>query len=209
MVSHYRIIKYLAMVRKIFCLLMYMIFICRVSSAEAEDNDGVFCTSDFINVLDFRQPSGIGLKIPKVGVDVQSTFSRGDSVFLGCTNLRSARRTQYFSQIQQFSLRKQSLCSTYVIPESNAHSHFAAITQVWGNYELVIGVSGQGLFVFDAQKVDILQSLSTVSTVSAQETWNVREVIGPNDLYYPSFDYLASRVLLVSRDRPALWRYLS
>ncbi|CDO99260.1 unnamed protein product [Coffea canephora] len=178
----------------------------RVSSSEAEGNDGVFCTSDFINVLDFRQPSGIGLKIPKVGVDVQSTFSRGDSVFMGCTNLRSAGRKQYCSQIQQFSLRKQRLYSTYVVPESNAHSHFTAITQVWGNSELVIGVNGQGLFVFDALKDDVLQSLDPDS---GKDMWNVREVIGPDDLYSPSFDYLASRVLLVSRDRPALWRYLS
>ncbi|XP_027119621.1 KIN14B-interacting protein At4g14310 [Coffea arabica] len=178
----------------------------RVSSSEAEGNDGVFCTSDFINVLDFRQPSGIGLKIPKVGVDVQSTFSRGDSVFMGCTNLRSAGRKQHCSQIQQFSLRKQRLYSTYVVPESNAHSHFTAITQVWGNSELVIGVNGQGLFVFDALKDDVLQSLDTDS---GKDMWNVREVIGPDDLYSPSFDYLASRVLLVSRDRPALWRYLS
>ena len=94
----------------------------------------------------------------------------------------------------------------YVVPESNAHSHFTAITQVWGNSELVIGVNGQGLFVFDALKDDVLQSLDPDS---GKDMWNVREVIGPDDLYSPSFDYLASRVLLVSRDRPALWRYLS
>ncbi|KAL3506164.1 hypothetical protein ACH5RR_031546 [Cinchona calisaya] len=177
----------------------------RVSSSEAEGNDGVFCTSDSINVLDFRQPSGIGLKIPKVGIDVQSAFSRGDSLFLGCTNLKSVGRKQYFSQIQQFSLRKQRLYSTYALPESNAHSHFTAITQVWGNSELVFGVTGQGLFVFDALKDDVLQSLN----IDSGNTRNVREVIGPDNMYSPSFDYLASRVLLVSRDRPALWRYLS
>ncbi|XP_057794931.1 uncharacterized protein LOC131011152 isoform X1 [Salvia miltiorrhiza] len=51
-----------------------------ISSAEAEGSDGVFCTSDSINVLDFWQPLGIAFKIPKVGVDVQSAFSLGDSI---------------------------------------------------------------------------------------------------------------------------------
>lgn len=69
-----------------------------------------------------------------------------------------------------------------------------------------MGVNGLGLFVFDALKDDGLQSSSTVD---CHNTQNVREIIGPDDLYSPSFDYLASRVLLVSRDRPALWRYLS
>ncbi|KAI8566512.1 hypothetical protein RHMOL_Rhmol02G0046400 [Rhododendron molle] len=74
----------------------------RVSSSEAEGNDGVFCTPDSINLLDFRHPSGVGLKIPKLGVIATSVFSRGDSIFLGCNNARS-------SGMQQFSLRKQKL----------------------------------------------------------------------------------------------------
>lgn len=156
-------------------------------------------------MLDFRQPTGIAIKMPKVGLDVQSVFSRGDSVVLGGTNLKSAAKNQYCSQIQQFSLRKQRLHSTYMLPESNAHSHFSAITQVWGNSGIVMGVNGMGLFVFDAVKDDELQS----STTDCRNMQCVREVIGPDDLYSPSFDYLSSRVLLVSRDRPALWRYLS
>ncbi|XWS13880.1 hypothetical protein CRYUN_Cryun36dG0076800 [Craigia yunnanensis] len=177
----------------------------RVSSSEAEGNDGVFCTPDSINILDFRHPSGIGAKIAKVGVNVQSVFSRGDSVFLGCTHVRSSGKKHPCSQVQQFSSRKQRLLSTYSLPESNAHSHFSAITQVWGNSNLVMGVCGLGLFVFDTLKDDALQPFIH-DNGSAQ---NVREIVGPDNLYSPSFDYLSSRVLLISRDRPALWRHLS
>lgn len=165
----------------------------------------MFCTSDSINVLDFRHPSGIGLKIPKVGANVQSVFSRGDSLYLGCTIVKSTVKRQVSSQIQQFSLRKQKLCSTYVLPESNAHSHYMALTQVWGNTNLVMGVCGLGLFVFDSNKNDALQSLNALDQNNGQ---NLREAIGPDDLYSPSFDYLSSRVLLISRDRPAMWRYM-
>ncbi|KAA8548844.1 hypothetical protein F0562_000528 [Nyssa sinensis] len=177
----------------------------RVSTSEAEGNDGVFCTVDSINILDFRHPSGVGLRIPKLGVNVQSVFSRGDSIFLGCTNARLAGKKQPCSQVQHFSLRKQRLVSTYSLPESNAQFHYTAITQVWGNSNLVMGVCGLGLFVFDALKDDGLQSF----TVDYGNMQKFREIIGPDDLYSPSFDYLASRVLLISRDRPALWRYLS
>ncbi|EEF33558.1 conserved hypothetical protein [Ricinus communis] len=177
----------------------------RVSSAEAEGNDGVFCSPDSINILDFRHPSGIGLKIPKLGAGVQSVFTRGDSVYIGCTNTRSAGKKQPCAQVQQFSLRKQSLVSTYSMPESNAHPHYTAITQVWGNSDFVMGVCGLGLFVFDALEDDGVQSV----TADQSCTQNVKDVIGPDDLYSPSFDYLSSRVLLISRDRPALWRHLS
>ncbi|KAK6265629.1 hypothetical protein QUC31_016466 [Theobroma cacao] len=177
----------------------------RVSSSEAEGNDGVFCTPDSINVLDFRHPSGVGAKIAKVGVNVQSVFSRGDSIFLGCTNVRSSGKKQGCSQVQQFSLRKQRLLNTYSLPESNVHSHYSAITQVWGNSNLVMGVCGLGLFVFDALKDDGLQPF----IYDYGNAEDVREIVGPDDLYSPSFDYLASRVLLISRDRPALWRHLS
>ncbi|KAI8011911.1 KIN14B-interacting protein [Camellia lanceoleosa] len=177
----------------------------RVSSSDAEGNDGVFCTPDSINVLDFRHPSGVGLKISKLGVNVQSIFSRGDSVFLGCTNARSAGKSQPCSQIQQFSLRKQRLFSTYSLPESNAHSYYTALTQVWGNSNFVMGVCGLGLFVFDALKDDELHPLS----IDYGNMQKFKEIIGPDDLYSPSFDYLASRVLLISRDRPSLWRILA
>ncbi|KAJ4838226.1 hypothetical protein Tsubulata_035082 [Turnera subulata] len=176
----------------------------RVTSAEAEGNDGVFCTPDSINVLDFRHPSGIGLKIPKIGVSAQSVFTRGDAVYLGCTNTRCAGKKQPTSQLQHFSLRKQKPISTYSLPDADAHSHHSAIAQVWGNSNLVMAISGLGLFVFDALKDDGALSVA----VDHDNVQKVKEVIGPDDLYAPSFDYLASRVLLISRDRPALWKQI-
>ncbi|KAG5002509.1 hypothetical protein AAZX31_10G004600 [Glycine max] len=175
----------------------------RVSSSDAEGNDGVFCTSDSINVLDFRQPSGVGLRISKHGVNVQSVFSRGDSVFLGCSSTSSTGKKQT-SLLQQFSLRRQGLFTTYALPESNAHSHHAAISQVWGNSDFVMGVCGLGLFVFDTVKDDALRVLN----MDYSSDQSFREVIGPDDMYCPSFDYLGSRALLISRDRPAMWRHL-
>ncbi|EOA15453.1 hypothetical protein CARUB_v10004100mg [Capsella rubella] len=179
----------------------------RVSSLDAEGNDGVFCTSDSINILDFRNPSGIGAKIPKLGVNAQCVSSRGDSVFLGCTNQKTTVKKHMVSssQVQQFSIRKQRLVSTYSLPDSNSHPHHAAITQVWGNSNFVMATSGMGLFVFDTAKEETLQQPLTSDYGSLQ---TVREIIGPNDLYCPSFDYSGCRVLLISRDRPALWRYL-
>ncbi|XP_010450064.1 PREDICTED: uncharacterized protein LOC104732223 [Camelina sativa] len=179
----------------------------RVSSLDAEGNDGVFCTSDSINILDFRNPSGIGAKIPKVGVNAQCVSSRGDSVFLGCTNQKSTvkKHMASSSQVQQFSIRKQRLVSTYSLPDSNSHPQHSAITQVWGNSNFVMATSGMGLFVFDTAKEETLQQPLTSDYGSLQ---TVRENIGPNDMYCPSFDYSGCRVLLISRDRPALWRYL-
>ncbi|GER25462.1 transducin/WD40 repeat-like superfamily protein [Striga asiatica] len=175
----------------------------RISSSEAEGNDGVFCTSDSICVLDFRKPSGIALKISKTGLDAQSAFSRGDSIYIGCQNNSnpSLKKQQPCSQILQFSLRKPRLMSTYTLPESSVHNHFTAPTQVWGNASLVMGVCGLGLFVFDSLRDD----------VSSEDSGCMREpkeIIGPNDMYAPSFDYSGSRVLVISRDRPACWRYL-
>lgn len=66
-----------------------------------------------------------------------------------------------------------------------------------------MGLSCLGLFVFDAFEDDSLQSFGA----DYGRTQNVKEIIGPDDLYSPTFDYLGSRVLLISRDRPALWRY--
>ncbi|KAL7105535.1 hypothetical protein ACP275_07G050800 [Erythranthe tilingii] len=162
----------------------------RVSSSEAEGNDGVFCTPDSISVLDFRQPSGIGLKIPKHNLNAQSIFSRGDSIYIGCNNSSSSLKNQSSSQIHHFSLRKQSLLATYSLPESNGRNKSTSVTQVWGNSDLVMGVCGIGLFVFDSLKNEAI------------------EAIGLDDVCSPSFDYLDSRVLIVSRDGPACWRYL-
>ncbi|XP_010527407.1 PREDICTED: uncharacterized protein LOC104804761 [Tarenaya hassleriana] len=167
----------------------------RVSSSEAEGNDGVFCTNDSINILDFRHPHGIGAKILKLGINPQCVSSRGDSIFLGCSN----------SQVKQFSLRKQRLVSTYSLPESKSHSHHSDITQVWGNSNLVMAISGIGLSIFDATKDETMQQPLTGDHGNHE---NVKETIGPDDMYSPSFDYSGGRVLLISRDRPALWRHL-
>ncbi|KAJ0624015.1 putative transcription factor WD40-like family [Helianthus annuus] len=173
----------------------------RVSSSEAEGNDGVFCTSDSITVLDFRHPAGIGLKIPKDNTTAHSVFSHGDSIYLGCSGSPSAtKKPPSSAQIQQFSLRKQKLFTTYTLPESN--THYKAITQVWGNSNFVMGVCGSGMFVFDALKDDD-------SRGDHGNCQKLRETIGPDSLYCPSFDYLGSRALLISRDRPAVWKYLA
>ncbi|KAL9687553.1 hypothetical protein QQ045_031957 [Rhodiola kirilowii] len=177
----------------------------RVTSSEAEGHDGVFCTSDFINILDFRHPTGVGLKIPKSGLNSHSVFSRGDSVYMGCSNGRTSAGKKHLSQIQHFSLRKQKLVTSYVLPESNAHPHYTAITQVWGNPNLVMGICGLGLYVFDALDSDAPHT----SASDAVNTRQVREVIGPNDMYAPSFDYLSSRALIISRDRPAMCQLVS
>ncbi|CAI9268837.1 unnamed protein product [Lactuca saligna] len=185
----------------------------RVSSSEAEGNDGVFCTSDSINVLDFRNPSGIGIKIPKPTTTVHSIFSRGDSIYLGGSTATppTARKPPSTAQIQHFSIRKQKLFTTYHLPESNstAHHHHKAITQVWGDSSLTMAVSGLGLFVFDALKEDGMRPLMSGGGGDYGGGVKVRESVGPDNLYCPSFDYLGSRALVISRDRPAFWRYLA
>ncbi|KAM7259267.1 hypothetical protein ACFE04_015008 [Oxalis oulophora] len=169
----------------------------RVSSSTAEGNDGVYCTTDSINIMDFRHPTGVGIQIPKTGFHAQSVYSNADSVFIGCNNVVSAGKREPSSQVQQFSLHKQRLVSTYTLPESDSPSHQAAITQVWGNSNHVMGVSELGLFMFDALEDD-----------HGSRTQKVKEVIGADNMCSPSFDYLGSRILLISRDRPASWRYL-
>lgn len=113
-------------------------------------------------------------------------------------------KTVLFTSATVFN-SKTRLISTYTLPESNAHSHHTAITQVWGNSNLVMGVCGLGLFVFDALKDDGVPSFTNDSGSTQKDC----EVIGPDDLYAPSFDYMDSRALIISRDRPALWRHLS
>ena len=182
-----------------------MVCFCRVSSSEVEGNDGVFSTQESVNVFDFRVPAGIGLKIARHGGTANSIFSRGDSVFIGSTEGRLQIKGGLRSRIQQYSLRKGKLVATYELPEFNAHFHHSAITQVWGNSNLVLAACGMGLFAFDAYKEDMQPTYS----FDRGNTIGVRETIGPDDLYCPTFDYSSSRVLLVSRDRPAYWRYMS
>ncbi|MFS7947653.1 putative transcription factor WD40-like family [Helianthus anomalus] len=175
-----------------------------VNNTDAELGGGVR-QRFYINILDFRHPSGIGLKIPKYGTTAHSVFSRGDSIYLGCSSSSSsARKPPSTAQIKQFSLRKQKLFTTYILPESNSHPHYKAITQVWGNSNVAMGVCGSGLFVFDALKDDGSKPL-TSDNASGER---VRETIGPDNLYCPTFDYMGSRALLISRDRPAYWKYM-
>jgi len=68
-----------------------------------------------------------------------------------------------------------------------------------------MGVCGLGLFVFDALKDDGSRPI----TKDHGSGHKVRETIGPDNLCCPSFDYLGSRALLISRDRPACWKYLA
>ncbi|XP_010905829.1 KIN14B-interacting protein At4g14310 [Elaeis guineensis] len=175
----------------------------RVSSAEVEGNDGVFCTQESVNVFDFRLPNGIGLKIPRHGAIGHSIFSRGDSIFIGSTEGRLPIKGGPRSRVQHYSLRKGKLVATYEFPEFNSHFHHTLITQVWGSTNLVMGICGMGLFVFDA-----LNDEGSPIFSMDQGKIGVKEIIGPDDLYCPTFDYLGSRVLVISRDRPAFWRYL-
>lgn len=69
-----------------------------------------------------------------------------------------------------------------------------------------MGVCGLGLYVFDATKDDAASRVLNMDYDNNGE--NFREVVGPDDLYWPSFDYMGSRSLLISRDRPAMWRHL-
>ncbi|KAJ4802424.1 Transducin/WD40 repeat-like superfamily protein [Rhynchospora pubera] len=173
----------------------------RVSSSEAEGNDGVFSTQESINVLDFRVPTGTGLKVSRHGGVPVSVYSRGDSVFVGSTEDRLQIRGGRKSWVQHFSLRRGKLVASYELPVLNTDYRTGSVSQVWGNSNLVMGVCGKGLFVFDALKDS---AYASSGMVEARETVNTDA-----DFQCPTFDYSGSRVLLVSRDRPALWRYLS
>ncbi|KAG6502425.1 KIN14B-interacting protein At4g14310-like [Zingiber officinale] len=176
----------------------------RVSSSEVEGNDGVFCTQESINVLDFRVPSGIGIKVSKHGGTGHSIFSRGDYIFVGSTEGRLPIKACPRSRIQHYSLRKGKLVASYQLPEFNSHAHHSSLTQVWGNGNTVMGICGLGLFVFDAFRDENSQTFC----FDRGNTIDVKETIGPDDLYCPTFDYSGSRVLVISRDRPASWRYV-
>uniref|UniRef100_A0ACD5ZD90 Uncharacterized protein n=1 Tax=Avena sativa TaxID=4498 RepID=A0ACD5ZD90_AVESA len=177
----------------------------RVSSSEVEGNDGVFATQESVNVFDFRVPSGIGLKMARHGGTANSVFSRGDSVFIGSTEGRLQIKGGLKSRVQQYSLKKGKLVATYELPEFNAHFHHSSITQVWGNSNVVFAACGMGLFAFDTFNEEGTQQ---TYSFDRGNTIGAREVIGSDDLYCPTFDYSSSRVLLVSKDRPAHWRYL-
>ncbi|RRT45469.1 hypothetical protein B296_00050894 [Ensete ventricosum] len=176
----------------------------RQSSSEVEGNDGVFCMQESINVLDFRLPAGVGLRLVRHGGIGHSIYSRGDSIFIGSTEGRLPIRGSPRSRVQHYSLRKGKLVTTYELPELNTRLHHPYLTQVWGSTDIVMGICEMGLFVFDASQDERSQALC----FDGGNTVGVKETIGPDDLYRPTFDYSGSRVLVISRDRPASWRYL-
>ncbi|KAJ0807660.1 hypothetical protein HanOQP8_Chr00c008g0684661 [Helianthus annuus] len=151
-----------------------------VAASAGNSMDSGFCSWDF-----YTKELPAERLIPKYGTTAHSVFSRGDSIYLGCSSSSSsARKPPSTAQIQQFSLRKQKLFTTYILPESNSHPHYKAITQVWGSSDVAMGVCGSGLFVFDALKDDGSKPL-TSDNASGER---VRETIGPDNLYCPTFD---------------------
>ncbi|XP_074557687.1 KIN14B-interacting protein At4g14310-like [Curcuma longa] len=177
----------------------------RVSSCEVEGNDGVFCCQESINVLDFRIPFGVGMKVSNHGGIGYSVFSRGDSIYVGSTGQRLCNKGCPQSQVQHYSLRKGKLITSYQLPGFNSMFLHSSLTQIWGNANNVMGIGEMGLFVFDALRNEKSQAFCSDhgNVVYAKET------ICPVDSYFcPTFDYSGSRILVISRDRPASWRYL-
>ncbi|KAG6517018.1 hypothetical protein ZIOFF_020395 [Zingiber officinale] len=178
----------------------------RVSYSEVEGNDGVFCCQESINVLDFRIPFGIGMKVSNHGGIGYSVFSRGDSIYVGSTGQRLCNKGCPQSLVQHYSLRKGKLITSYQLPEFNSKFLHSSLTQTWGNANNVMGIGEMGLFVFDSLQDEKSQAFCSDhgNIVYAKET------ICPADLYFrPTFDYSGSRILVISRDRPASWRFQS
>lgn len=174
---------------------------CRLSSSD-HHSDGILCTNEAVNVLDFRVPTGIAKKFPTLGEEAQSVFADGDGVYTGATSFKirglgdgTTRSLQPQCRLNQWSIRQGKLMNVYSFPQSNSHSSHLSITQVWGSSDTIMASNGNGLFVFEPAR---RQS-------SGQEIASVRDVLGSDDLENPTFDYASSRVLLISRDRPAMW----
>ncbi|XP_024537631.1 KIN14B-interacting protein At4g14310-like isoform X1 [Selaginella moellendorffii] len=157
----------------------------RINSKNIDGIVGVVATQEAVSILDFRVPSGIAVKIPTLGQDVHSLYAHGEAVYAAGT-IKSK------CTIQQWSIRKGQPMMLYTLPKSvSSHHLHTQISQVWGDKSSVMAVNGNGLFVFDA---------STGGACGPA-------VIGSDDLYCPTFDYSGSKVLLISRDRPACWQY--
>ena len=99
------------------------------------------------------------------------------------------------SSVQQYSLRKGKLSAAYALPDSNSHPHHSSITQVWGDTNFVMGINGTGLFVFDALRGEPMQFC-----IDRGHATEAKATVGPDDLHCPTFDYLGSRALVISRD---------
>ncbi|MCO5581834.1 hypothetical protein L7F22_035723 [Adiantum nelumboides] len=165
----------------------------RLSSSDTEAYDGICCTQDDINILDFRVPNGIGISFPVPGQNMQSIYACGDMIFIAGLNKES-----HECGVQQWSLRNGVPVCTYAFPPSSSHYTHLALTQVWGSSKMVMAVNGNGLYIFQGCR-GVTEGLCDVE--------EVKDVIGTQDLLNPSFDYSNSRVLLISRDRQANWSY--
>ncbi|CAM6084722.1 unnamed protein product [Calypogeia fissa] len=167
----------------------------RASSRDSVSGDGILCTQDAVNVLDFRVPAGIVLKIPTFGETANSVYANGDSVFAGVTDFnRVAGSIQ--SKVNEWSIKQGRPMSMYKLPDSTAHRTVQSVAQVWGNSDTVVAVNGNGLFMFDSLKGVLPRRDGAQSA---------KEVLGTDDLVRPSFDFSENRVLLISQDRSASW----
>ncbi|KAH8936370.1 hypothetical protein BDL97_17G081000 [Sphagnum fallax] len=172
----------------------------RLTSSE-HHNDGVLCTNKAVNVLDFRVPAGIAMKIPTFGEQIYSVFANGDMVLAGTGNIKTKTQTEVFSsskentqpsitqcKVNQWSIRQGKPMNVYTLPEMEGKSSKTSINQVWGDAQSVMALNGNGLYIFDVE-----------------QRMELQHVICPDDLAFRTFDYATSRLLLISRDRPPLW----
>jgi hypothetical protein len=175
----------------------------RLSSSD-QHNDGVLCTNEAVNVLDFRVPAGIAMKIPTFGEQVYSVFTNGDMVLAGTGNVKIKPQTEVLRggtenvkpsvttqccKVNQWSIREGKPMNVYALPEGEGKTSHAAINQVWGDARSVMALNEHGLYIFNADQGMELQ-----------------DVICADNSALQTFDYANSRLLLVSRDRPPLWR---
>jgi hypothetical protein len=175
----------------------------RLSSSD-QHNDGVLCTNEAVNVLDFRVPAGIAMKIPTFGEQVHSVFTNGDMVLAGTGNVKIKAQTEVLRggtenvkpsvttqccKVNQWSIREGKPMNVYALPEGEGKTSHAAINQVWGDARSVMALNEHGLYIFNADQGMELQ-----------------DVICADNSALQTFDYANSRLLLVSRDRPPLWR---
>ena len=165
-----------------------------MNSSETEGYDGIFCTKKDINVLDFRVPGGVGLCFSSLGEDLQSVFAKGDTILTGGVN-------PIYNEcgMQQWSARKGRLICTYAFQPSASHYAQLSLTQVWGSYNAVMAINGNGLHIYKGFRESVQSQHCVIE--------EVEDILGTQDLFNPSFDYAHSRVLLISRDRPANWCY--
>jgi hypothetical protein len=161
----------------------------------------VLCTNKAVNVLDFRVPTGIAMKIPTFGEQIYSVFANGDMVLAGTGNIKTKTQTEVFSsskentqpsitqcKVNQWSIRQGKPMNVYTLPEMEGKSSKTSINQVWGDAQSVMALNGNGLYIFDVE-----------------QRMELQHVICPDDLAFRTFDYATSHLLLISRDRPPLW----